>query len=80
MIYLKPETALRLQQIVAEYQSAKDTSNAAIDRNVEEFMGECPVCDVDGCSKSIVKANGVYVHPSDVADAAEISRHSLGAE
>jgi hypothetical protein len=80
MIWLKPETGLRLQQIVAQYEISSDNSGVAITDEVEEFMQECPVCDDDGCSKAIVKANGVYVHPEDVEDAAEITRPTLVSE
>ena len=80
MIWLKPETGLRLQQIVAQYEISSDNSGVAITEDVEEFMQECPVCDDDGCSKAIVKANGVYVHPEDVANSATIERPTLGDE
>lgn len=80
MMWIKPETGLRLQQIVAQYDSDRDGDGPAVNSKIEEFMEDCPVCRDDSCSKSIVKANGVFVHPEDVDAAAEIERPSLGDE
>jgi len=73
MPYLRPGTVLTLQRAasMAKDQSLTDSVDAGA---LSAAMSVCPVCGDAACDKKIVEANGVYVHPEDVANAEIIDR------
>lgn len=70
MMFIKPSQALAVQELIAEEYEREGEVN----RELKKLMNACPVCDDDTCGKDIVRANGVYVHPEDVAEADKIER------
>lgn len=76
MPFLKPKTVLTLQQAasMAENQSLTESVDSG---ELGSALAVCPVCGSVTCEKKVVKANGVYVHPEDVANADVIERPSV---
>jgi uncharacterized protein (UPF0212 family) len=75
MAYLKPAELLALQQVVSETEVQSVNLTVVDMSDLEDGMDVCPVCGSrSGCEKTIVKANGVYVHLEDALDADEIER------
>jgi len=72
MPYIKPEQMIALQRHAYNRLQEVDTSNVDDVSVVEDVLLVCPICGNRGCSKDMVKANGVYVHPEDAADADSI--------
>jgi hypothetical protein len=77
MPYVKPELIIKAQYlaelVTEEYDSDdKDEMHAA-----KDVLDTCPVCSDYDCDKTVVKANGVFVHPEDVGNAEAIERGDL---
>lgn len=72
MPYIKPELLMTLQH--AAYAAKEESIESAnIDKDtLSKSMKPCPICGDYGCSKDMVKANGVFVHPEDAAEADRI--------
>lgn len=72
MPFVKPETLLALQRaaVVGMQQQTLDDDVDSDKANAGVNM--CIVCGNPACSKTVVAANGVYVHREDVIDAEPI--------
>lgn len=74
MPYVSPGDMLELQR-AAKVGLEQGTLDGGIDTDVvQDKLRICPVCGNPACTKSIKQANGVYVHPEDVADADVVPR------
>jgi len=72
MPYLKPAEMIALLQTVTHSSNKGDVPEYVDTNDLGSAVVTCPICGTKGCDKSIVKANGVYVHPEDVGNAEEI--------
>lgn len=77
MPYLKPEQLIKVQHLIDSWEREHIEGTDDTDRAISEIMGVCPVCGGETCTKDVVKANNVYVHPEDVAEAEPIARGQL---
>lgn len=69
MPFVSPGDMLALQR-AAKVGMEQGTLGSSVDRQaVEDKLRVCAVCGNPACSKTIKKANGVYVHPEDVEKA-----------
>lgn len=74
MPYVKPETLIKAQFLADEVGDDLESDDSKQRQAIIDVLDICPVCDDYDCEKTVVKANGVYVHPEDVGDADEIAR------
>ena len=68
MPFVKPEHMIALVQTANHCMRAETVPEVADAETVRQAVQVCPVCGAYDCPKDIVKANGVYVHPSDAID------------
>lgn len=74
MPFVKPG-ALYALQVAADRAENEGLDSIDLDsRELQGAMRICPVCGSASCDKKLVEANGVMVHPEDVAEAEELER------
>jgi hypothetical protein len=77
MPYIKPEKVIKAQYVAEQIIDESDSEDKDRLHAAKDVLDVCPVCDSYGCDKSVVKANGVFVHPEDVGNADSIERGEL---